>query len=249
MKIKAEIVEGKFEFTAGDKFFREQNCNATNIKSHEDFEGRPEFSPVALALKNGLSQDDVESAHYVVVWPVNGSGSGQYVTIRAGKEIHQEISNLKAARVVAAEAAAESKKNAITISISSRGWGDYSSLKWTGDSRLSDSEIVAEMRCLIDGANDLDESDLSDESLVSKIDKAKGRVIAVIKSEIEEIESRLEGVKFESLPTVSQAAAQMKSYNNFHNEGGEGYVPHVMSRPEADRLTARKLELIAKIKR
>lgn len=34
------------------------------------------------------------------------------------------------------------------------------------------------------------------------------------------------------LPTKAEKAAKLKAYNNLHNEGGEGYVPWIVSREE-----------------
>lgn len=41
------------------------------------------------------------------------------------------------------------------------------------------------------------------------------------------------------MPSAAEACAREKAYNDLHNEGGEGYVPHIYSRTEYETICAR----------
>lgn len=77
------------------------------------------------------------------------------------------------------KAVAARKTNPVkTIYLSSRGWGDYSSVQWTGDVTRPDSEIVAECRALLAAGHDVDNRDQTEEQLLAKIAKAREGVSA-----------------------------------------------------------------------
>jgi len=65
--------------------------------------------------------------------------------------------------------------NTIRINLSSRGWGDYSNVEWTGDQRRSDAEILAECKHLLATGHDVDEPEQSDEQILAKIAGARAR--------------------------------------------------------------------------
>jgi len=83
-----------------------------------------------------------------------------------------EISARKTAEATAARILAA---NTVTIYLSSRGWGDYSGLEWTGDQRRADAEILAECKHLLATGHDVDESKQTDEQILSKIASARAR--------------------------------------------------------------------------
>lgn len=59
------------------------------------------------------------------------------------------------------------------VHLSSRGWGDYSPVVWSGDITRPDAEILAECRSLLARGNDVDHPNQSDDELIGKIRAAK----------------------------------------------------------------------------
>ena len=76
----------------------------------------------------------------------------------------------------------------------------------------------------------LDERDaliaLDAERKQAKDAKEKAERIAYLQDRIKSIESP------ETLPTYDEAKRRMKNYNDMVNEGGSGYVPHIVSKEE-----------------
>lgn len=66
----------------------------------------------------------------------------------------------------------ESKKIA-RIYLSSRGWGDYSSLDWTGDITRSDTDILSECKKLLIDGHDVDKRNQSDADILKLIQEAR----------------------------------------------------------------------------
>jgi hypothetical protein len=62
----------------------------------------------------------------------------------------------------------------VTIYLSSRGWGDYAPVVWTGDIARPDTDIIAECRELLAQATDVDDT-LSDQALCAKVRAARKR--------------------------------------------------------------------------
>ncbi len=73
------------------------------------------------------------------------------------------------------EARIEREKAAKTarIHLSSRGWGDYSPVEWTGDITRPDAEILAECRAELENGHDVDTPNQSDADLLKKIAQAR----------------------------------------------------------------------------
>jgi len=80
------------------------------------------------------------------------------------------------AEKAAAKARAEEDKFQIQIHLSTRGWGDYSSVEWSGDSRRPDSEIIAECRKKIAGSNDVDHPNITDAEIIESLTKARAKI-------------------------------------------------------------------------
>lgn len=73
--------------------------------------------------------------------------------------------------------------------------------------------------------------------------KEEGKSEKVKEIEKEEIEEKIETAKAivekaeqqRDIPSYKEARLREKSYNNLHNEGGEGYVPHIVDIDEYNR--------------
>ena len=60
-----------------------------------------------------------------------------------------------------------------TVTLSSRGWGDYSPCAWSGDISRPDEDILAECRRLLSTERDVDDRDLTDDDILAKIAAAR----------------------------------------------------------------------------
>ena len=60
-----------------------------------------------------------------------------------------------------------------TVTLSSRGWGDYSPCAWSGDISRPDADILAECRRLLSTERDVDDRDLTDDDILAKIAAAR----------------------------------------------------------------------------
>jgi len=69
----------------------------------------------------------------------------------------------------------ELETNTISVYLSSRGWGDYSPVEWSGDGRRPDVEILAECRHLLATGHDVDDPRQSDEQILTAIHNARAR--------------------------------------------------------------------------
>lgn len=66
-------------------------------------------------------------------------------------------------------------KKTVRIYLSSRGWGDYSSLEWVGDITRPDSEIIKECKELLANGHDVDKPNQSDDDILKRIKEARAR--------------------------------------------------------------------------
>lgn len=238
-KPTASIENGKFTFTTPDGLvFREETTKSSNIREASYFAETKFSNPVEIATKNGLTQAEANNALYVLVWPTKGGGCGQYITIRESSARFLEVKALKAARLEAEKKEAEAKANEITITLSSRGWGDYSPLVWIGDKNTPTEQILTECKELLATGEDVDQPNQTDAELIGKIEVAKGSEKKKIAAKIETLEKTISEKSGQDLvATEADARAAEKRYNDLHNEGGEGYVPEIWS---AQRLAAAK---------
>jgi hypothetical protein len=83
--------------------------------------------------------------------------------------------DLLAAESAAEAEAAERRKLIVRITLSTRGWGDYSSLEWSGNITRPDSEILAECRAELNAGHDVDQRNQSDADLLAKITAARAK--------------------------------------------------------------------------
>lgn len=65
----------------------------------------------------------------------------------------------------------------ITVHLSSRGWGDFSSVNWTGDRETPTAMIVAACQKLLAEGYDVDQRNQTDEAIAAKIEDAKRKSI------------------------------------------------------------------------
>lgn len=61
----------------------------------------------------------------------------------------------------------------VSIYLSSRGWGDYSSLEWHGDITRPDAEILAECKTLLANGYDVDKRNQTDADIMALIVRAR----------------------------------------------------------------------------
>ncbi len=80
----------------------------------------------------------------------------------------------------------EEVERAISVFVSTRGWGDYASLHWIGDGELPDDEIISRIRELISISSDVD-SVPSDDELRARIAEAR-EAKAQAKAELAQLE-------------------------------------------------------------
>lgn len=108
---------------------------------------------------------------------------------------HPANAAIQAAR--AAQAVEESKT--VSIHLSTRGWGDFSSLEWRGDITRPDAEILAECRNLLANGHDVDTRDQTDAEILTKIGKARemwrtapARKAAYEKAEADDLQRKID---------------------------------------------------------
>ena len=65
------------------------------------------------------------------------------------------------------------EKKIVTICLSSRGWGDYSSLDWKGDITRPDAEIISECQRALVAGHDVDKHNQSDADILKLIQDAR----------------------------------------------------------------------------
>lgn len=243
MKYEIKIEDGLVKlYNGNDLVASEQSHDSKNIYTYEEFDKLHERVKTAHyenMRKAGRTEQEIKSSVQVLVFaPMR---TGQYLAVTK-KDVIPALLKLKEERQKIEAAEKEESENEITIYISSRGWGDYSPLEWTGDRRLPVEKIVEEMRELINNGHDVDENP-SDEELAKLVKKAKGEKLEAAQKELDHLNQKDAGIDPADLPTAAEAAKIMRRYNDIHNEGGEGYVPHVQSREEYDARQQRRNEL------
>jgi len=66
------------------------------------------------------------------------------------------------------------KQETVSIHLSTRGWGDYSSVEWVGNITQPDAIILAECKTLLSSSTDVDHI-LTDEKIIVKITEARSK--------------------------------------------------------------------------
>jgi hypothetical protein len=151
----------------------------------------------------------------------------------AKPELLAEIDRQKTEKAEQARLDAAKRENSVTVFLSSRGWGDYSNLEISIDTRNFDlkTEIEKAKKALKNGY-DVDNPNQSDEEISDKITEAVSKFLA--KKEAKETKkAKYEKELNEALKTVNKSYNQIYSemkkqrtiYNNVQNEGGDGYIP------------------------
>jgi len=102
--------------------------------------------------------------------------------------IKQAYVDAAAEAVVIEKAEAEKAAHQITIHLSTRGWGDYSSVEWTGDCRTPNNLILAECKSLLANSYDVDQPNQTDDDIIGKINDAKAKKSGQIEAEQKEID-------------------------------------------------------------
>jgi hypothetical protein len=95
--------------------------------------------------------------------------------------------DIEAERQAAIEA--DKKAKEVTIFLSSRGWGDYSSVDWTGDITRPDDEILSECKGKLQSAIDVDHQNQTDTEILEKIEAARSKWLDRPRREQEAAES------------------------------------------------------------
>ncbi len=93
--------------------------------------------------------------------------------IWAGDDEAWETHPAKVAQDLAEATEKERERKQVTISLSLRGWGDYSPVEWCGDITRPDAEILGECKALLISGHDVDNPNQSDAEILTKITSAR----------------------------------------------------------------------------
>jgi hypothetical protein len=112
--------------------------------------------------------EDIPDSYYVRL----GNNSNG---IWAGDEDLWNASEIKLVLKKNAEELLAKEEKKVSISLSSRGWGDFDSVKWIGDITIPDNEIIKECREALLKESDVDNANQSDEEILKKIMDARAK--------------------------------------------------------------------------
>ncbi len=129
-------------------------------------------APDSDALK-AKYQAAVAAKKWAEIAPEHYARLGQMAHIMIETEEDYNKRPVHPAILAARAAAAEAEANQITIHLSSRGWGDYSPVAWTGDRRRPTAEILVECQALLKNGHDVDQPNQTDDAVTSLIEAAK----------------------------------------------------------------------------
>lgn len=73
----------------------------------------------------------------------------------------------------------------LTVHLSTCGWGDFSSVEWSGDVDTPVEQIVAECQKMLQGGHDVDFANQTDAEIVAKIEEAKAQRVAKLQNQDE----------------------------------------------------------------
>jgi hypothetical protein len=90
--------------------------------------------------------------------------------LQAGTGECLSYKNIPAQKIEAAKVAEA------TIKLSTRGFGEYSPVAWTGDINRTDAEIIAECKDLLAKGHDVDNRNQSDDEILAKIKAERERI-------------------------------------------------------------------------
>lgn len=133
-------------------------------------------------IKSDVKNFDKHSSFKGIVVVLFGNMTdGKRATVVLDKEssdkfdaIYQEVSKEKELEEAKKKAEAqEIERKTIRIFLSTRGWGDYSSLEWVGTVDTLNDEIVAQAKKSLQTEYDVDNRNLTDADLYQKVQEAK----------------------------------------------------------------------------
>lgn len=128
----------------------------------------PEVKTKALAAVKAQRYNDIPAEAFT---HLGDNSNGLWV----GDEEKWQKHPVKIEIEKAKKAEKEKEANQVKIYLSSRGWGDYSSLEWIGDITRSDAEILDECLHMLATGHDVDTPDQSDIDVLLKIESARRR--------------------------------------------------------------------------
>jgi hypothetical protein len=134
-----------------------------------------EKSKLSAAIKARRYSDVPPDYFCKMGYNSNGLWCGTYEDYKSTPEAIQRD---KAAQAREAEAA-ELRKVTATIHLSTRGWGDYSSVEWQGNITRPDAEILAECRAALNAGHDVDRRNQTDAEILAAITAAREKWQAI----------------------------------------------------------------------
>jgi hypothetical protein len=129
-------------------------------------------APDGDALKSKY-QAAVAAKRWADIAPEHYARLGQMAHIIIEDQAAYDARPEHPAKIAARAAAKDAEDNQIRIHLSSRGWGDFSPVEWTGDRRRPTGEIVAECQAALAAGHDVDQPNQTDYAIAAMIEKAK----------------------------------------------------------------------------
>lgn len=194
-----------------------------------------------------LRKRGVDPDTCIIFYARNVTSGPRSITVSAAEDIEVLAPAMREAQAARrarwdAERAAEERAEAVKarIYLSSRGWGDFAAVEWVGDITRPAAEIEAECARLLASAHDVD-TPLSAAEIAAKVAAAKDEHRAKYMERITALRARIAKAEAlgDKIRSAADQAAWERNYNNVVNEGGDGYVPHQISREELAELRAK----------
>jgi hypothetical protein len=142
----------------------------------------------------------------------------------------------------------------IRVHLSTRGWGDYSAVEWTGDRNRPTTEIVAECQALLANGHDVDQPNQSNNEISAKVEVAKEKSLNQVAAQQsqtahdEQIElERQEMINSgERMATPKQLAVIIKAREDWFDlfDGASGYGMYGPDNKELRLMTTEKASLL-----
>lgn len=126
----------------------------------------PDEKTRCIALVNAERFGEI-AAEYFVRMGDNPNG------VWAGDDSAWEKHPAKIAQDKIAAEKEAARARMVSIHLSTRGWGDYSSCEWFGDITRPDREILAECKRLLSAEHDVDRRNQSDDEILARVTDAR----------------------------------------------------------------------------